>query len=77
MNQVTHTCLGVRAVGLLEEANEDPMLIPLSKTSINKTSLGARMLDLNDTKIGSGDIDNHVLKMMPMKTRDAYFVDIY
>jgi hypothetical protein len=74
MNQVTHTCLGVRAVGLLEEANEDPMLIQLLKTSINKTSLGAWLPDLNDTKIGSGDIDNHVLKMMPMKSRDTYFV---
>jgi hypothetical protein len=74
MNQVTHTCLGVRAVGLLEEAGEDQELIKLLKTGINKTSLGAWMPDLNDTKIGSGDIDNHVLKMKPMKTRDAYFV---
>lgn len=74
MNQVTHTCLGIRAAGLLEDANEDARLVALLKTKINKTSLGAWMPDLTDAKIGSGDIDNHILKMLPMKIKDPYFV---
>jgi len=73
MDQITHTCLAVRAVGLLEDSNADPNLIKLLKIDMHKTAIGAWMPDLQDTKKGSGKIDNHVLKMKPMVKRDSYF----
>lgn len=73
MDQITHTCLAVRAVGLLEDAQADPNLIKLLKTNMHNTAIGAWMPDLQDTKKGSGKIDNHVLKMEPMKKKDPYY----
>jgi hypothetical protein len=73
MDQITHTCLAVRAIGLLEDSNADPNLVTLLKTEMNKTAIGAWMPDLQDTKKGSGKIDNHVLKMEPMVKKDPYF----
>ena len=73
MDQITHTCLAVRAIGLLEDSNADPNLVALLKTEMHKTAIGAWMPDLQDTKRGSGKIDNHVLKMESMKKKDPYF----
>jgi hypothetical protein len=73
MDQSTHTCLAVRAIGLLEDSNADPNLVALLKRDMHKTAIGAWMPDLQDTKKGSGKIDNHVLKMKPMAKRDPYF----
>jgi hypothetical protein len=73
MDQITHTCLAVRAVALLEDSNADPNLVQLLKINMHKTAIGAWMPDLQDTKKGSGKIDNHVLKMKPMEKKDPYF----
>ena len=67
MNQRTHAWLAIRAVALLEELNKTPQLVKLLKPHLQTTAIGTWIPDLRDTKKGSGDIDNHVLKMKPYK----------
>jgi hypothetical protein len=67
MNQRTHTWLAIRAVALLEDAGAASGLVSLLKPHVQKASVGAWIPDMQDTKPGSGDIDNHVFKMKPYK----------
>ncbi len=63
MNQRTHAWLAIRAVKLLEDSGEVPDLVKLLKPHVRSAAIGAWIPDLQDSKKGSGDIDNHVLKM--------------
>lgn len=65
MNQRTHTWMAIRAVKLLEETGAEPGLVKMLKPHVKSTAIGAWIPDMRDTKPGSGDIDNHVLKMKP------------
>jgi len=67
MKQRTHTWLAIRAIGLLEDAGVAIGLVKILKPNITSTAIGAWIPDLQDSKLGSGDIDNHVLKMKPYK----------
>ncbi|MEW6410941.1 MAG: hypothetical protein AB1483_00550 [Candidatus Zixiibacteriota bacterium] len=63
MNQRTHAWLAIRAVKLLEDSKEVRGLVKLLKPHVRTAAIGAWIPDLQDSKRGSGDIDNHVLKM--------------
>lgn len=65
MDQRTHTWLAIRAVALLENLGETPGLLGILKPDIRSTAIGAWIPDLQESKKGSGDIDNHVFKMKP------------
>lgn len=65
MNQRTHTWLAIRAIALLEDSNGPKGLIKILKNNVKGAAIGSWIPDLQDTKIGSGDIDNHILKMKP------------
>lgn len=85
MNQRTHTWLAIRAIALLEDSGGPPGLIKILKNNVKGAAIGSWIPDLQDSKKGSGDIDNHVLKMEPyngsnksrfIKTRDVLFEDL-
>lgn len=65
MNQSTHTWIAARAAALLSDLGEAPGLLKILKPCINSAAIGAWIPDLQDSKKGSGDVDNHVLKMKP------------
>ena len=65
MKQSSHTWIAVRAVALLDEDAQCKGLASLLKPCVKSAALGAWMPDLEDSKLGSGDIDNHVFKMEP------------
>lgn len=65
MKQRTHTWLAIRAIALLEDAGTAPGLVKLLKPHVNSVAIGSWIPDLADSKKGTGDIDNHVLKMKP------------
>jgi hypothetical protein len=65
MNQRTHTWLAIRAVALLEDAGAASGLVSMLKPNVQKASVGAWIPDMQDTKKGSGDIDNHVFEYRP------------
>jgi len=65
MNQRTHTWIAMRALALLEDEKECPRLVKLLKPYVKTAAIGSWIPDLADSKKGSGDIDNHVLKMKP------------
>jgi len=65
MNQRTHTWLAIRAIALLEDSGGPPGLIKILKRNVKGAAIGSWIPDLQDSKKGSGDIDNHVLKMKP------------
>ena len=63
MKQATHAWIAIRAVGLLENDPATKGLASLLKPHVQSAAIGAWMPDLADSKLGSGDIDNHVFKM--------------
>lgn len=65
MDQRTHTWLAIRAVALLDDANETPGLVRLLKPHVKSAAIGSWIPDMADSKPGSGDIDNHVFKLKP------------
>ena len=67
MNQQTHAWLAVRALALLDELKAAPGLVSLLKPCLKEAAVGAWIPDLQDAKLGSGDIDNHILKMRPFQ----------
>ncbi len=67
MNQRTHTWLAIRAVALLEDSSGPKGLIKILKDNVKEAAIGSWIPDLQDSKKGSGDIDNHILKMKPYK----------
>jgi hypothetical protein len=71
MNQRTHAWLAIRAVALLDDTGTAGGLVSLLKPHVQKASIGAWIPDMQDAKKGSGDIDNHVLKMKPYKGDQA------
>lgn len=85
MNQRTHTWLAIRAIALLEDSGGPQGLIKILKRNVKGAAIGSWIPDLQDSKKGSGDIDNHVLKMKPyngsnksrfVKTRIDLFNDL-
>lgn len=85
MNQRTHTWLAIRAIALLEDSDGPKGLIKILKDNVRGAAIGSWIPDLQDTKIGSGDIDNHILKMKPytgsnksrfIKKRDVLFKEL-
>jgi len=50
---------------LLDDLNEVPGLVKMLKPDVKSTAIGSWIPDLQDSKPGSGDIDNHILKMKP------------
>lgn len=67
MNQRTHTWLAIRAIALLDDFKKPSGLIKLLKPHAKSAAIGSWIPDMKDSKKGSGDIDNHVLKMKPYK----------
>ncbi|MBI5529304.1 MAG: hypothetical protein HY897_23515 [Deltaproteobacteria bacterium] len=65
MKQATHAWIAVRAMGLIEEDAETAGLFSILRRHTRNAALGAWMPDLADSKLGSGDLDNHVFKMAP------------
>ena len=65
MDQRTHTWLAIRAVALLEDANEAPGLVKILKPHVKSAAIGSWIPDMADSKPGTGDIDNHVFKLKP------------
>jgi hypothetical protein len=65
MNQRTHTWLAVRAIALLKDSGGPAGLVKILKDNVKGAAIGSWIPDLQDSKKGSGDIDNHVLKMKP------------
>lgn len=76
MDQRTHAWTAIRAVGLLEDVGTAPGLVDLLKPYVKSAAIGAWMPDLRDTKIGGGDVDNHIMKMKPFKgdLQDRYVI---
>jgi hypothetical protein len=71
MKQATHAWIAVRAMGLIEDDPETAGLFSIFRPHIKNAALGAWMPDLADSKLGSGDLDNHVFKMEPLKQPSA------
>jgi hypothetical protein len=69
MKQATHAWIAVRAMGLLEDDPETAGLFSILRPHIKNAALGAWMPDLADSKLGSGDLDNHVFKMAPISEK--------
>ncbi len=67
MNQRTHTWMAIRAVALLDDTSTAPGLVKILKPFVKHTAIGAWIPDMPSSKPGSGDIDNHVLKMKRYK----------
>ncbi len=65
MNQRTHTWLAIRAVKLLDDLGETPGLVKMLKQNIKSAAIGSWIPDMTASKLGTGDTDNHVLKMKP------------
>ncbi len=65
MNQRTHTWIAIRAIALLEDGQGPKGLVKILKSSVKGAAIGSWIPDMADSKVGSGDIDNHVLKMKP------------
>ena len=65
MKQATHAWIAIRAAALIGDDPETAGLFSILRPHIRNAALGAWMPDLADTKLGSGDIDNHVFKMGP------------
>jgi hypothetical protein len=65
MDQRTHTWLAIRAVALLDDANETPGLVKILKPHVKSAAIGSWIPDMADSKRGTGDIDNHVFKLKP------------
>lgn len=63
MNQRTHAWMAIRAVGLLDEVGAIPKLVSMVKPHVKSAAIGAWIPDMADSKKGSGDIDNHIMKM--------------
>jgi hypothetical protein len=72
MKQATHAWIAVRAMGLIEHDPETAGLFSILRPHIKNAALGAWMPDLADSKLGSGDLDNHVFKMQPVKQPSAF-----
>jgi len=70
MNQRTHTWLAIRAIALLEDSGGPKGLITILKNNVKGAAIGSWIPDLQDSKKGSGDIDNHILKMKPYHGRN-------
>jgi len=52
-------------MGLIEDDPETAGLFSILRPHIKNAALGAWMPDLADSKLGSGDLDNHIFKMAP------------
>jgi len=52
-------------MGLMEDDPETAGLFSILRPHIKNAAFGAWMPDLADSKLGSGDLDNHVFKMQP------------
>ena len=85
MDQRTHTWLAIRAIALLEDSGGPKGLVKILKPNVKGAAIGSWIPDLQDSKKGSGDIDNHVMKMKPfdgnnksrfVKKRDALIRDL-
>ena len=72
MNQRTHTWLAIRAIALLEDSNGPKGLIKILKDNVKGAAIGSWIPDLQDSKKGSGDIDNHVFKMKPYEGSNQF-----
>jgi len=72
MNQRTHTWLAIRAIALLEDSAGPKGLIKILKGNVKGAAIGSWIPDLQDSKKGSGDIDNHILKMKPYHGRNKF-----
>ena len=65
MNQRTDTWLAIRAITSLEDEAAVPDLVKILKPQAEASAIGSWIPDLQDTKIASGDIDNHIFKLEP------------
>lgn len=65
MDQRTHTWLALRALGLIDQVEETRGLAALLKPHAKSAAIGSWLPDLQDSKLGSGDVDSHILKMKP------------
>ena len=65
MDQRTHTWLAIRAMAVLDDANETPGLVKILKPHVKSAAIGSWIPDMADSKRGTGDIDNHVFKLKP------------
>jgi len=65
MKQSSHSWIAIRAAALLGEDADCKGLVNILTPSVKAAAIGAWMPDLEDSKLGSGDTDNHVFKMEP------------
>ncbi len=65
MDQRTHAWIAIRAIGLLESAQQTPQLVELLKPHAREASIGAWIPDKRDAKLGGSRTQNHVFKMGP------------
>ncbi|MFC1748822.1 hypothetical protein ACFL2V_08440 [Pseudomonadota bacterium] len=65
MKQRTHTWLAIRAIALLEDSGDTPDLVKLLKPYSKSAAIGSWIPDLVDSRLGFGDIDNHIFKLKP------------
>lgn len=65
MKQRTHTWLAIRAIALLEDSGDVPNLVKLLKPYSKTAAIGSWLPDLVDSRLGVGDIDNHIFKLKP------------
>ncbi len=74
MKQRTHSWIAIRAIALLSDERKEKNLVKLLKPHARKASVGAWIPDMADAKRAGSGIDNHVLKISPMKRKDKRFV---
>lgn len=71
MDQPGHVFIATRAAALLAEDPESAGLADLLCRHLNQAAVGAWLPDQKCFKLGSGDTQNHVLKMKPYSGPDA------
>lgn len=72
MNQRTHTWLAIRALALMDDLGTAPDLIKILRPNVRSTAIGAWIPDLQDARLGFGDVDNHIFKLKPYRGREGW-----
>jgi hypothetical protein len=75
MDHIAHAWIAVRAVQYLRTVDAKNPFINLLSENIKDAFIAAWLPDLNDSKLGSGDTDNHVFKIVKIDSDQRFVMD--
>ncbi len=74
MDHIAHAWICLRAIQYLESTHPEFPFLDLLKDNIRDSYIACWLPDKNDSKLGGGDVDNHIFKLEKMEKRDKRFV---